>query len=814
MAIISITSALDASVSALRANQQALGVISNNIANANSTGYSRELISASPDTTGGNLQGVALNKVIRSADNFLIAANRKQFSSVGNTQVLSDYYNRIQSYYGSPDSTSDTSNSGNSINDALSKFFSSINTLSSNTALASSRTAALNQGAALAQNISTLASNLENTRFQADQDIATGITYINSQIQALQSINTSIQNAGRADSSTAALLDQRDLTLQNIAEYMDINVNFQSDGEASVSTGGGITLLTPTIRYQLGYNPAGSVQDFTSNSILQPITVSQVNLDGSTTLTADQLVTGGISGVSSGNGAITNRIGNGKFAGLLQIRDSGIPQLLDQVNNIASNITDAVNAIQNNGAGFPPPNTLTGTRAITSSQQFAMSGNVMIGVTDGSGNPVASPYTNQPGGVPPLTLNLSAMNNGQPTVQDIVNAINSYYGPPPHEVSLGDLNNIQLQSVSDAAATGSNYTFNLKLSNYGINNADVQVTGVTVSGAGSSVVSGTPSTSTAINAGTVGNSPNVTVNFGGAGPWIVNATVQSTDAVTGVISIDTITYQVNPAASGLEGTISNFTNGSFGGDATIVLPNTTQPIARAQVVDANGNPVASGIGGFLQIKTINPANGIAISELDSSQLAQINPSNGSVLPNSNTGKAFSDFFQLNDFFVRDANGNSNALNMQVNNILVQNPGFISTGQLTASNPPANSNTVPSYTYSLSIGNNQAAINLAALQSKQVSFAAASGIPALNVTLSDYGSQVISFAAQAISAAALNASNENDVYNGLKQQVQSVSGVNIDQQMSDMLLYQNSYEASAKIITTIQSIFSALEDALR
>jgi len=819
---ISQVDALNSSVTALIANQQALNVLSNNVANANDTSYSSQNISFSPVVNGGISQGTELDTVTRNSNAFLVAASREQYSQVGTTEVLDNYYQQIQSYYGTPDSSTDSVGSGNSITDALNQFYSAADALASNPADASSQTAALDQAENLASNIKDTAQNLYNTQLQADADIGSAVTYINSQLKNLESVNLSIQSASQDGQSTATLLDQRDTALQNIAQYIGISVSYQSNGEAAVSTNTGVTLLSSNgVLYQLSYTQAGSVQSFINGNVLQPINVYQASPDGTlaSSTPSDQLVSGGVIGATSGPDVITSKVSSGELAGLLQMRDTEIPNLLGQLNNMTTNLVNAANAIQNNGSGFPPANTLTGTRAITSTEKFATSGSVMIGVTDSNGNPLPSPYANQTGGIPPLTLNLNTLDGGQPTAQDIVNAINQYYGSPPTEVELGNMNNIQLQAVSDTAATGSNFTFNALLKNYSADNASFQVTGLTITpaaGPAGTVVSGVPSVPNTVTAGTMSNSPNITVNFtaGSTGPWTLAATVQVTDATTGAVSNDVITYQVNPAASGLEGQLYNFTGISGAGDAIIVPPSNSQAIAQAQIVDANGNPVPPGYSGFLQISTINPSNGVAISELDSSMNGQINPLTNTVIPGTDTNQAFADYFQLNDLFVRQSDGTSNALNMAVRSSIQNNPQFISTGQLTAvPAPAAGTGLLPSYTYTLGTGNNQAAENLLNLQNQSISFAAVTGLPATTQTLSGYATQLIGYAANQVSAASSNATNAQGIFTGLQQQAQSVSGVNVDQEMALMIQLQNSYAAAAKVITTMQSIFTALQNAI-
>ena len=80
---------------------------------------------------------------------------------------------------------------------------------------------------------------------------------------------------------------------------------------------------------------------------------------------------------------------------------------------MAANLRDQVNAITNSGTSYPPPNSYTGQRLVTASSPSQYSGDLQIAVLGSSGNPIASPYADEPNGMPPLTLDLSTLNYGQ-----------------------------------------------------------------------------------------------------------------------------------------------------------------------------------------------------------------------------------------------------------------------------------------------------------------------------------------------------------------------------------------------------------------
>ena len=74
-------------------------------------------------------------------------------------------------------------------------------------------------------------------------------------------------------------------------------------------------------------------------------------------------------------------------------------------------------------------------------------------------------------------------------------------------------------------------------------------------------------------------------------------------------------------------------------------------------------------------------------------------------------------------------------------------------------------------------------------------------PALQTMVSNLG--------QTVSAAATNQTTQDQVTKQLQTQQDSVSGVSIDEEMTNLINYQQAYAASARFITTISSLYSTL-----
>src|SRR5262245_1418619 len=102
---MSINSVLLAGLSGMRASQTALGITSQNIANANTAGYVRTDVTFTARSQQGAASGVDVTNIQRAADRFLASASYFAQSANGAAQVRSDLLARAQSNFGDPTST-------------------------------------------------------------------------------------------------------------------------------------------------------------------------------------------------------------------------------------------------------------------------------------------------------------------------------------------------------------------------------------------------------------------------------------------------------------------------------------------------------------------------------------------------------------------------------------------------------------------------------------------------------------------------------------------------------------------------------------
>ncbi len=272
-----------------------------------------------------------------------------------------------------------------------------------------------------------------------------------------------------------------------------------------------------------------------------------------------------------------------------------------------------------------------------------------------------------------------------------------------------------------------------------------------------------------------------------------------------------------PAQRTLTGTQSGLAAGTVfpasTGAIRIAVTNATGAIVR--VIDYNLPTVASTVGAVVTAlntalgvdgtATINASGQIVIQAASASNGIAINENTGQV---GTTGQGLSHYFGLNDFFIGADNSSLNgdlALAISVNPTLVSNPSFVSRADLSLTATAGENGITP--------GDGSVAQRLAGVFSTQYSFGAVGGLPAQNSTIADFSASLIAYNATLTSVARSDKDNAESTLDNLDKRLSSDSGVSIDEEMSNMVLLQNAYNASAQIIKTVNAMFDQLERIL-
>ena len=322
-----------------------------------------------------------------------------QKASEGQAKVVSEFYNNIQTRFGTPDGN-------NSLSADLSRFGAALETLAINPEDPALRFNVVSTGVSVARGISELAAGMQTLRGQADSGVDQTVDQINAQLSTVFTLNAAISRIKAQGGNTAALEDQRDVTLSQLSKNIAISTFTRSSGEVTILAQGGLTLLDTELR-ELDYSPATSVS---ANTNFGAVSLFTLNIDGQRVGSAQILVGAGSSS------AVVNNITGGHLKGLLDIRDKVLPDLDSQISALACTVRSEYNALHNSGSSFPAVNSLTGTRSVANGDAFAATGNLRIAVLNADGTLVADA----------VDIDLTA--TGATTVGALVATINTALG--------------------------------------------------------------------------------------------------------------------------------------------------------------------------------------------------------------------------------------------------------------------------------------------------------------------------------------------------------------------------------------------------
>jgi flagellar hook-associated protein 1 FlgK len=313
-----INSSLSIISRALDADQQALNVVANNVANANTPGYTEETPTwqeNQPLNINGVSygQGVAETGATSERDRVLESRldQQQQLASASGSRLTS--LNTLQALF-TPDSGSSSSTAGD-IGSDITNFFNSFSSLEANPTDNALRQNVLSAAGMLAGDVSNAAASLGSQRSALDQEAAGVTSQVNSLTTAIAQLNQQIQTTS-PNSDAGTLEDQRQSDLSQLSKLIGINQITTENNGLAITTTSGQLLLSGGTSYQLTTGMVNGVTDF---------------FLGNTDITSE-LAAGG-----------------GSLGGYLTARDGDIPGALNSLDQLAYSVSTEVNTQNNAG---------------------------------------------------------------------------------------------------------------------------------------------------------------------------------------------------------------------------------------------------------------------------------------------------------------------------------------------------------------------------------------------------------------------------------------------------------------------------------
>lgn len=221
---------------ALLANQLALDVTANNVANVNTPGYSQrriELTETSPElTTAGLLgTGVSATRILRIHNQYIEqnirATTAQKFASEHSFSII----RQIESFLGIDSETS--------IVTYIQNFFDALHFLANQPESLQRRSAVVSAAQSLTETFHSLGKKLTQLRFDL-KDKATNITTtVNSLLEQIAKLNEKIRAASaHITQNTAAYEDRRSALLDELSRYLDISVHIDEQNLTHIAVNG------------------------------------------------------------------------------------------------------------------------------------------------------------------------------------------------------------------------------------------------------------------------------------------------------------------------------------------------------------------------------------------------------------------------------------------------------------------------------------------------------------------------------------------------------------------------------------------------
>jgi len=236
---------------AMFANMAALQTVGQNIANANTPGYSRQqvILTTPPGQyTGAGFfgRGVSVETVSRVHDAFLTseAMSAKATASMDSTRV--DQMTALQKLF-------PTDESG--LGAAASTFFNSMIDVSNNPSDPSARQVVLSSANDLATRFASAGQQLQDLQSGVVTSMKSSVATVNQLADQIAKANDAISRANGSGQQPNDLLDQREQLVSQLSQYVQVTTLPADDGSLGVFIGGGQRLVLGNQAQQLSVTP-------------------------------------------------------------------------------------------------------------------------------------------------------------------------------------------------------------------------------------------------------------------------------------------------------------------------------------------------------------------------------------------------------------------------------------------------------------------------------------------------------------------------------------------------------------------------------
>jgi flagellar hook-associated protein 1 FlgK len=522
------------------------------------------------------------------------------------------------------------------------------------------------------------------------------------------------------------------------------------------------------------YRADGDVVVFTSaGRTLVDNVPATLNHNAASSVTATTtLAEGDLNGLYVGTAIVANDITQdvtgGTIKGLIDLRDTILTNLQSQLDEMSAEIRDTFNQVHNRGTPFPGSQSMSGTRVFISPSTQTIDLDPTSSVDDVN----ISLFSNTGDQSATTTLNtIMQVDYGGAGTDD--DAKGSYAAWTIDEVAAHVQGWLRANGPATATVAVSATTGKLDIS---LNSTSLNLAfrDQTASANGSSAADAQIAFDANAD-GVIDETVSGFSNFFGLNDFFVtnlSANVHETDVISTSFTATAATLTVRDSSGVLGSTVSIATGDSLATVATKI---------NAAATGVTATVVPDGPGSRLRIAH-NTGSSITVTQANANTLL------------TTMGMHIADVRVASTISVRED--------------IAQAPGKISTLAV-----QWDANRAAAGEYILSIGDDSIATELAAVFKSNNQFDTSGGIAALNTTFEDYAASIVATNASLADDNKADGNFQETLRDSLQLKSDSFRGVNLDEEMSNLIMYEQAYSAAARLITVIQKMFDALDRAM-
>jgi flagellar hook-associated protein 1 FlgK len=318
---VSVSSIIDSAAMGLRATQAALDVVSQNVANAGSVGYTRRVLNTAEVVSGNRGTGVSVVGVQRTLETLLQKQLRLETAGAAYTGVLSSAHTAIDAAFDRTDGAASLSSLVNSFSGAL-------QALASGPSVYQHRADVLSTASDLAGSLNGLTDQVQTLRQEAEDSLGRDVRTANDILKQIASLTATMVSTP-ANAASPALQDQRDGLIDKLSTMMDLQVTPGASGSVRLSTTGGLQLFDGQTALTLSFDvhsPLAPESTYSTDPARRSVgTITATDALGNK---SDVLALG--------------MIRSGSIAGHVELRDKILPEAQTQLDALAAGLASAM----------------------------------------------------------------------------------------------------------------------------------------------------------------------------------------------------------------------------------------------------------------------------------------------------------------------------------------------------------------------------------------------------------------------------------------------------------------------------------------